>query len=489
MEKIIHFTVPARTSPAQEEAIATTRDLHRGWTVKVWQDPVSRDGFLLEPYWPKASCGAQFADLLRLDLVYRYGGIYLDSDMRLLRPLDALAETYDFFVASEDGQKLTNAAFGATARHPAIRALIDNLLAEEPDWAGDPPAMTGPGLFTRALRGREDITVLPRQTFYPYNFDEPEAPPHRHTFGEHTWAHSWKERGADQPSAVRTQLRRLKRRARHTAQTRLAGARYMLRHAAPIRRAWRGADDVLIETIHGHRLVLEEGALAGTRELMRYGCCDFPAEMFLQRVLRPGDWVVEVGAETAGCALLSAERVGSFGKVIVYEPDPHRGDLLARSAALNGLERRVLQRRVAAGDVAGADGPAPSRQSGGREGPRELAPAGGSAAGTAASNAVVVRLDEELPIDLPIRVLNVDVPSQSVRVLAGARRLIENRCFDFILLKHDGAADSRLEHEIALAHSFGYRSVVLTRSGRAKAQSVQRAASVDGGGRIVLTAE
>ena len=72
------------------------------------------DGYPLERYWPKANSGAQLSDLLRLDVLYKWGGVYLDGDMRLLKPLDELAERFDFFIASHDGMVPINALIGAT---------------------------------------------------------------------------------------------------------------------------------------------------------------------------------------------------------------------------------------------------------------------------------------------------------------------------------------------------------------------------------------
>jgi hypothetical protein len=405
-----------------------------------------------------------------LDLVYRYGGVYLDCDMKLLRPLDALAQGYDFFVASEDGHELTNAAFGARSRHPAMRALIECLLGAEPNWQGDPAAMTGPGLFTRLLQGRQDLTVLPRQTFYPYNFDEPATPPHRHTFGEHTWAHSWKEQAVEHPSAVRTKVRHWKRQAHKAARTQLAGAKYVLRHVLPFAPVRDSPEGLFVETIHGHRLLVDEGTPS---ELICYGSQDFAAEMFMRRIVRPGDWVVEVGPETGSCALLCAEAVAAFGKLIVYETSPRCANLLSESADLNGLQGPLVQRQRVIGEYRHG---LPAQKRGERNSQ--------STAVTTkrANHEKILRLDKDFPVDLPIRLLNVQA-SAAASVLAGAHRLIKNRCFDYIMLRHDGWADSRLESEIDRAISWGYRALPL-------AQSLSwLRVSTDGAERTVLAAD
>ena len=40
MEKILHFTVPKKLTPVQAHTIERARELHPGWDIKVWQDPV-----------------------------------------------------------------------------------------------------------------------------------------------------------------------------------------------------------------------------------------------------------------------------------------------------------------------------------------------------------------------------------------------------------------------------------------------------------------
>ena len=120
MERIIHFTVPAKLTPVNMEMIELARKLHPTWEVKVWQDPMRPDGYPLERYWQKANSGAQLSDLLRLDVLYKWGGVYLDGDMRLLKPLDDLADKFEFFVASHEGLVPINAIVGARKGHPGI---------------------------------------------------------------------------------------------------------------------------------------------------------------------------------------------------------------------------------------------------------------------------------------------------------------------------------------------------------------------------------
>src|SRR4051794_3385337 len=98
----IHFTIPQQPTDVQLRNIQIARDLHPGWNVVVWQDPMDRSSFTLGKYWDKVNSGAQLADLIRLEVVYKQGGFYVDSDFVLRKNLDPLRQ-YAFVVGTEDG--------------------------------------------------------------------------------------------------------------------------------------------------------------------------------------------------------------------------------------------------------------------------------------------------------------------------------------------------------------------------------------------------
>lgn len=68
------------------------------------------------------------SDYFRLKVVEEQGGIYLDVDVELLKPLDDLLEL-DGFMGFELGKSnsiATGLGFGAIARHPIVKALREN---------------------------------------------------------------------------------------------------------------------------------------------------------------------------------------------------------------------------------------------------------------------------------------------------------------------------------------------------------------------------
>jgi hypothetical protein len=168
--RILHRTVPASVLQAQERSWATFEELHPGWTLMTHRDPLVHEEWpLTSPYWELCETPAQFADLIRLEALTRWGGVYVDSDCDALKPLDPLLSV-PAFAAWEDERVIPNAVLGAVKGHPAIRACLDMMIAMLPC----PTWESGPGVTTALLPNRPDVLVLPPGAFYPVHYRDPE---------------------------------------------------------------------------------------------------------------------------------------------------------------------------------------------------------------------------------------------------------------------------------------------------------------------------
>lgn len=195
---ILHRVVPERTSAATEAMWDRARALHPGWGHVTHRDPLDPGAFpLLGDLWGEARHGAQLADMIRAEVLWRYGGVYIDSDVELVRPLDPLLEL-GCFAAWEDERAAPNAVMGCAPGHPAMRALIEYMRERIPG----PVWWAGPGAVTAMFR-REDVTLLDPLSFYPVHYREPEreamvasvlADPPPETFGVHLYEGSWLRR-------------------------------------------------------------------------------------------------------------------------------------------------------------------------------------------------------------------------------------------------------------------------------------------------------
>lgn len=171
--KIIHRTVQRNTNELIDTCFDRMKHFHPDWDIKTWYD---EDEYpYVGKYLDKCIAGAFRADLIRLDVVYRYGGIYLDSDIYLLKSLDGLLDN-EFFCAGELVKTYGNLAFGATPYHPLVKKLIDVAIEELPQMSistslytySTEPCAWGPYVHTKALFFEKDVVRLTQETFQPY---------------------------------------------------------------------------------------------------------------------------------------------------------------------------------------------------------------------------------------------------------------------------------------------------------------------------------
>jgi len=82
---------------------------------------------------------ATVADIARLIAVHKYGGIYLDTDFQVFRPLDRLLVYRCFFAFQFEFHPtdwICNGVFGAEPGHPFIALALDEILRLKSSWLG-----------------------------------------------------------------------------------------------------------------------------------------------------------------------------------------------------------------------------------------------------------------------------------------------------------------------------------------------------------------
>jgi len=69
-----------------------------------------------------------------------------------------------------------------------------------------------------------------------------------------------------------------------------------------------------------------------------YGAFRPEVSRLINRMLRPGQVAIDIGANVGMHSVIMANRVGPTGHVVVFEPDPHPMGRLRRNMALNGID-------------------------------------------------------------------------------------------------------------------------------------------------------
>ena len=159
---------------------------HTSWEVTLWTEATIPPDCRRPEVYDRLRHPAERADILRLELVWRYGGVYVDTDFECLRPLDGLLEGVELFVGDIKPGRTNNAIIGAVPRHPLLDRALDALRPAV--WHGeDPKAGTGPHFLDGLLRSeRDSITVFPPSMFYPSSDEERAG-----AYAVHHAARSW----------------------------------------------------------------------------------------------------------------------------------------------------------------------------------------------------------------------------------------------------------------------------------------------------------
>lgn len=169
--KVIHrIWLGPEEMPAEYQGFGDSwRRHHPDWEFRLWTDadlpPLScPDGFARCRNFGEAS------DVLRYEILHQFGGVYVDTDVECLRPLDALIEDATAFAAYARPKVIGSAIVGAVPGHPAIARTLEVVCSGA--GSGTQVHATGPLALTGVLESAEDVELFGRETFYPLDYWE-----------------------------------------------------------------------------------------------------------------------------------------------------------------------------------------------------------------------------------------------------------------------------------------------------------------------------
>ncbi len=136
--KIIHYCWFGR-NPKPElilKCIESWKKYCPGWEIIEWNEDnfdVNFCSYSARAY--KQKRWGFVTDPIRFQLVYEYGGVYMDADAELIKPIDEYLEYSAFFGYATQTEIGTGLGFGAEKHNPFIKTLLDhymNLPAKAP---------------------------------------------------------------------------------------------------------------------------------------------------------------------------------------------------------------------------------------------------------------------------------------------------------------------------------------------------------------------
>ena len=222
LQKNFHFiwisptldkTTPSSIDTNFLNNINICRELHPNWKFILWTDDLVRLSFpKLSQLLTQVKTPAAMSDILRIYILVRYGGVYLDTDVTCIQNIETLLENQycTAFVGNEESSvdngvinRIANAIVASTANHPILtKASVEILNTALDDVT--PDIKTGrvflADIINKYNSTTEDCIYVYRQkVFYPCVFLEREncsslfdaAKQDKEVYMFHWWKSSW----------------------------------------------------------------------------------------------------------------------------------------------------------------------------------------------------------------------------------------------------------------------------------------------------------
>ena len=167
--------------------------LHPGWELRLWTDADLGALEITGAERSRTRSASELSNLVRYEILARFGGVYFDMDVECRRPLDHLLAGVEAFAALELPGRAGTAVLGAVPGHPLFERAAR--LSRQTLGLGRHSAdANGPYFLSLILEQERDVTIFGAEKFYPYTWEEREraGEPFPDAYAVHHWATSWK---------------------------------------------------------------------------------------------------------------------------------------------------------------------------------------------------------------------------------------------------------------------------------------------------------
>ncbi len=187
-------------------------EYHPDWEYILWTDKkVKTEKIINYNIYNKAENYGAKSDILRYEILNKYGGLYVDTDFICLKPFDELNNCLEFYTGIHTHSKLIlpNGLIGCVRNHPIIKDIIKRLSAiniNNYELQNSEKLMktVGPSFYTESVMKyiKSDIgskiVVFPSTYFYPSpNYERNKGIDYMkkyiksESFAIHLWEVSW----------------------------------------------------------------------------------------------------------------------------------------------------------------------------------------------------------------------------------------------------------------------------------------------------------
>lgn len=196
------------------------------------------------------------------------------------------------------------------------------------------------------------------------------------------------------------------------------------------------------------------------RTLYYFGDLDPKITWVLKRILRPGDTVLDIGANVGLVSIIARQIVGNNGKVHAFEPQPTLVDLMYKSLEKNGYSDVVIHKVALGVEKEEKELFIPEGHFGAASLIRESFK--GNKISVRVENATTYLASLGLP---PIRLVKMDVEGYEAEIIKGAWDFFETNRPDAILFElNDHSVPFFQQPVIGLLSELGYQFLNIRKS-------------------------
>jgi mannosyltransferase OCH1-like enzyme len=167
----------------------TWLDLNPGWELKFWTDEnlPPREELRRSEAADRLRIPVERADILRLEVLWRDGGVHVDTDFECCRPIEPLIENAEFFIGVRKPGRLNGALMGSVPNHPLLKRCLAEIEPQD-SYGRYAKEATGPQFLDRLLLDQPGVVFVPPEHFYPRNPEQLD-----HAYAIHHKARTWKD--------------------------------------------------------------------------------------------------------------------------------------------------------------------------------------------------------------------------------------------------------------------------------------------------------
>jgi mannosyltransferase OCH1-like enzyme len=163
---------------------------HPGWEMRLWTEENLPTDLVRKEAYERLRKPAERADIIRLEVLLRFGGVYIDSDVECLRSIEPLLDGIEFCMAYNRPGMLGNALMGAAPGHPILERAVRELRPVT-EYGLDKWG-TGPYFMRKLIRQHPEVTIFPHEYF-------------RGDYAVNHHAHSWKDPDDYRPAFLKAE--------------------------------------------------------------------------------------------------------------------------------------------------------------------------------------------------------------------------------------------------------------------------------------------